>query len=170
MGPVILVIVLVLPIAEIAGFVVIGGRIGVLATLAWVILAAALGLGILRLQGMATAFQLRAALSRDEVPGRALFDGACVALAGLLLIFPGFVSDALAVPLLLPPLRGALFRLIARQVDTHLRGNMGGAAAAARGRGVVIEGEYHEIDPDGPEDTPERRRLGAGDPDSPKQP
>lgn len=166
MGPVILVIVLGLPIAEIAGFVVIGGRIGVLATLAWVILAAALGLGILRLQGMATAFQLRAALSRNEVPGRALFDGACIALAGLLLILPGFVSDALAVPLLVPPLRGALFGLIARQVDTHLRGDMGGTGARARGRGVVIDGEYHEIDPD----EPEPRRLGAGDPETPKQP
>ena len=144
MGLVILLMIFGLPIAEIAGFVVIGGRIGVLATLAWVFLAAGLGLAIIRLQGMATALQVRAALARDELPGRALFDGACVALAGLLLMIPGFVSDAVAILLLLPPLRSLAFRLIARRFAPHLRVDITGTGE--RRRGVIIEGEYQEID------------------------
>lgn len=142
MGLVITLIIFGLPVAEIVGFVVIGGRIGVLATLAWVFLAAVLGLTVLRLQGIATALQVREALARDELPGRALFDGACVALAGLFLLIPGFVTDAVAFLLLLPPLRRLLFRLIARHVEADVR------VAGHRRRSVVIDTDYEEVDPE----------------------
>lgn len=151
MGVLIPLLLLGLPIAEIAGFVVIGGRIGVLATLAWVLLAAIAGIVVMRLTGLATALQLRAALARDEPPARALFDGALVAVAGLLLLFPGFVSDAIAIVLLFPPLRAALFRLAAWRFATHVQVRpSGGAGARRQAGGVVIEGEFSEVD-EGPE-------------------
>lgn len=147
MGLIILLLVLGLPIAEIAAFVEIGGRIGLLATLVWVFLAAVAGVAVIRLQGLATALQLRAALARNELPARALFEGACVAVAGFLLLIPGFVSDAIAILLLLPPIRGLLFQAAARRIAAHV--HMASAGGAARGRqGVVIEGEFTEIDPD----------------------
>jgi UPF0716 protein FxsA len=144
MGLVILLLVLGLPIAEIAAFVEIGGEIGVLATLAWVFLAALAGMVVIRLQGLATALQLRVALARNELPARALFDGACVTIAGLLLLFPGFVSDAIAILLLLPTLRGLLFHLIARRISAHISVTRGGQGG---GRGVVIDGEFSEAEP-----------------------
>jgi UPF0716 protein FxsA len=150
MGLVILLLVLGLPIAEIAAFVEIGGEIGVLATLAWVFLAALAGMVVIRLQGLATALQLRVALARNELPARALFDGACVTIAGLLLLFPGFVSDAIAILLLLPPLRGLLFHLIARRISAHISVTRGGApppGGQGGGRGVVIDGEFSEAEP-----------------------
>jgi UPF0716 protein FxsA len=154
MGLLILLLILGLPIAEIAGFVEIGGRIGVLATLVWVLLAAVAGVTVIRLQGVATALQVRAALARDELPARALFDGACVVLAGFLLLFPGFVSDAVAVLLLLPPLRGLLFAAIARRVRTHVQVDI---RTGQRERGVIIEGEFEAVDPEDPRETPPRR-------------
>lgn len=150
MGLVILLLVLGLPIAEIAAFVLIGGEIGVLATLAWVFLAALAGMMVIRLQGVATALQLQAALSRNELPARALFDGACVTIAGMLLLFPGFVSDAVAILLLLPPLRALAFHLIARRVAAHVSVTRAGAPPGRRG--VVIEGEYSTVDPDRDDD------------------
>jgi UPF0716 protein FxsA len=156
MGLLILFLVLGLPIAEIAGFVEIGGRIGVLATLAWVFLAAVAGVTVIRLQGVATALQVRAALARDELPARALFDGACVTLAGFLLLFPGFVSDAVAVLLLLPPLRGLLFTAIARRVRTHVQVDIR-TGPGGRERGVIIEGEFEAVDPEDARETPPRR-------------
>lgn len=161
MGLMILLIIFALPAAEIAGFVVIGGRIGVLATLAWIFLAALLGLTVLRLQGMATALQVRQALARDELPGRALFDGACVAFAGFLLLIPGFVTDAVAILLLLPPLRRLLFWLVARRIEAHVRVDVTGTVRR-RGRGVVIDTDYEEVDPEAErrDDRPqEPRRL-----------
>lgn len=165
MGLVILLLVLGLPIAEIAGFVIIGGEIGVLATLAWVLLAAMAGMAVIRLQGVATALQLQAALSRNELPARALFDGACVTIAGMLLLFPGFVSDAVAILLLLPPLRALVFRLIARRVAAHVSVTRAGAPPGRRG--VVIEGEYSTVEPDtdddADDDAPPSRRLPPAD-------
>jgi len=154
MGFLILLLVLGLPIAEIAGFVAIGGRIGVLATLAWVFLAAIAGITVIRLQGLAIALQVRDALGRDELPARALFDGACVTLAGFLLLLPGFVSDAVAVLLLLPPLRGLLFAAIARHVQTHVQVDI-----RSQGReqgGVIIEGEFREVEPEDEREPPRR--------------
>lgn len=138
-----------LPIAEIVGFVEIGGRIGVLATLAWLFLAGLAGVAVIRLQGLATALELRAALARDELPARALFNGACVVAAGLLLLLPGFVSDGFALLLLLPPTRGLLFLMLARRIRGHVTMNLrGGAGGPRRGEGIVIEGEFEEVAPD----------------------
>lgn len=159
MGKLILILLIGLPIAEIVGFVEIGGRIGVLATLAWLFLAGLAGIAVIRLQGLTTAMQVRAALERDELPGRALFDGACVVAAGLLLLFPGFVSDGLGLLLMLPPLRGLLFRFLARRLKGHvamdLRGGAGGPRGTGGAGGIVIEGEFEEVAPE------DRRSAGT---------
>lgn len=147
MGLLIFLTVLGLPIAEIIGFVEIGGRIGALATLAWVFLAGLAGIAVIQMQGLATALQVRAALTRNELPARALFDAALVTLAGLLLLFPGFVSDAIALLLLLPPLRSLLFAALARRLRDHIQVDIRAAPDERRRRGVIIEGEFEEVDP-----------------------
>lgn len=171
MGLLILLGLLALPLAEIAGFVAVGGEIGVLATLGLVLLGFFAGLAVLRLQGLTTALEVRRALARDEVPARALFDGACRVTAGLLLMLPGFVSDAIAILLLLPPLRGLLFGMIARRVAAHgtVELHMRTTGRPPRGRSPVIEGEFEEVDPDDPDDRPGQppRLAGDGSPDDP---
>lgn len=158
MGRLIIIVLLGLPLAEIAAFVAVGGRIGVLATLTLVVLAFAAGLAVLRLQGLATALEVQRAFARDELPARALFDGACRVLAGLLLMLPGFVSDAVAIVLLLAPARDLMFRLVGRQVTAH--GHVDLHMRTAR-RGGVIEGEFEEVDPDRPgAERPPLRRPG----------
>ena len=111
MGRPIALAVLALPFVEIAGFVVIGGRIGVLATLAWVVLTAMLGLALIRRQGLDALGRARAALRRGESPTAELADAALVSLAGVLLLLPGFVTDAFGLVLALPPVRR---RIVAR--------------------------------------------------------
>src|SRR5262245_35669888 len=120
---------LLLPLAEIAVFVCVGSAIGVFATLGLVLLAGIAGIAILRLQGLATLRRVRTALDRGEVPGAALFDGACLVFAGLLLIIPGFLTDAVALLLLIPPLRATLRGWMARRLQVKTaRSATGGAA------------------------------------------
>ena len=116
MGRLFLIAVLALPLLEIAGFVVVGRAIGVFATLGLVLLAGVLGVLVLRAKGMALPFQLRAAVERGELPGRSIADAMLVALAGGLLIIPGFVTDIVALLLLLPPVRGLIYTALSRKL------------------------------------------------------
>ncbi|MBX6320484.1 MAG: FxsA family protein [Rhodospirillaceae bacterium] len=135
MGAVLLIALLVFPFAEIALLIVVGGAIGVLPTLALLAFAVVAGVALIRLQGFATLLKVRAALGRGEPPAAALFEGACVVAAGLLLILPGFLSDALGLALLsFVPLRRVLLDWAWRR------------ARARRAGGTVIEGEYETVE------------------------
>jgi len=100
---------LALPLVEIAAFILIGQAIGVVPTLLGVVLTGLLGMLVLRYQGAASLRDLRGAMARGELPGRAIADAMMIGLAGLLLLLPGYVTDALALLLLLPPVRGAIY-------------------------------------------------------------
>ena len=101
---------LILPLAEIAGFILVGRAIGVLATLALVVLSTLVGLMLLRAQRVRVSAALRGGM-RDMTAPRLLGDAAYKSLAGVLLLIPGFVTDAVGLLLLLPPVR-ALIRLV----------------------------------------------------------
>ena len=107
---------LVLPLIEIALFVVVGRAIGLLPTLALVILAALVGGMLLRQQGLQVISRLRTNVSAGTIPGRTMFDAMLVGLAAVLLILPGFLSDIVALVLLVPPVRGWMFSALAGRV------------------------------------------------------
>ena len=109
-----------LPFLEIAGFVWIGGKLGVALTLVWVIGAMLAGLALLRHTGLQAVGRLRAALAEGREPGHSIIDAACFAAAALLLIIPGFVSDALALILLLPVTRHWLLRRTAAHFEARV--------------------------------------------------
>jgi len=153
MPALVLVLFLLLPLAEIAVFVRIGGVLGIIPTLALVLLSAFGGLAIIRAQGLATLRRVRVALDCGELPAADLFDGACLVMAGVLLIVPGFITDSIALLVLLPPVRTALRRrlggwLVGRRADRHPPM-------------VVIEGEFTEMDDDGGQPLGAARRHGA---------
>jgi UPF0716 protein FxsA len=114
-----------LPFLEIAGFVWLGGKLGVFLTLIWVIGAMLAGLALLRHTGLQAVSRLRAALAEGKEPGHSIIDAACFAAAAILLIIPGFVSDALALILLLPATRHWLLRRTAAHFETRVYRNTG---------------------------------------------
>ncbi|WIY52834.1 FxsA family protein [Devosia sp. YIM 151766] len=107
---------LLLPLAEIAMFIVVGRAIGLLPTLALVILAAIAGMLLLRRQGLDVVSRLRSNVNAGTIPGRTMFDTMMIGLAGLLLVVPGFLSDIAALILLLPPVRASIFSALAGRV------------------------------------------------------
>lgn len=109
-----------LPFLEIAGFVWIGSKLGVVLTLVWVLGAMVAGLFLLRQTGMQAVGKLRAALAEGAEPGHSLLDAACFTAAAMLLIIPGFFSDALAVLLMLPAVRHWLLRRTAGHFETRV--------------------------------------------------
>jgi UPF0716 protein FxsA len=150
-------LILALPFLEIAGFVVIGGRIGLGLTLLWLLAAGLLGLALIRHGGLNALLKLQTALNEGREPGHSLIDGAAMVAAGMLLIVPGFASDALALILLLPATRNFLLRRMAHHFDTRVYrtgGDSGGGAG--RRRTTIIEGEFEVVEPE--EDEKPRRQ------------
>lgn len=136
------VLILLLPVLEIAGFVIIGGRIGLGLTLLWVLAAAMGGIALIRRGGLNAVTKLQGAMAQGHEPGHSLIDGAAIVIAGLLLIVPGFASDFLALVLLLPWTRDFLLRRAARHFETRVyRGG-------TKPRTTVIEGEFEVVEPE----------------------
>ena len=108
-----------LPIVEIALFIQVGGLIGVWATLALVVLAAVGGMAVIRSQGAHAWMQAQRSLAELRDPSRPLAHGMMLMIAGLLLILPGFFTDAMGLLLLIPPLRDLIMRQAGRRMGVR---------------------------------------------------
>jgi UPF0716 protein FxsA len=106
------------PAAEIAVFILIGGIIGVLPTLAIILLTAVIGSILLRRQGTEVLRRIRREIEADRVPGADLVHGAMILVAGVLLLTPGLVTDTLGFLLFIPALRTRIWRGLKARVDT----------------------------------------------------
>jgi len=105
---------IVLPIAELYVIIKVGEAIGVLPTIALLILDAFLGVALWRSQGRAAWRRFNQALAEGRIPAREVFDGAMVILGGAFLITPGFITDVIGILLLAPPTRAIFRGLVAR--------------------------------------------------------
>jgi UPF0716 protein FxsA len=135
------------PLLEIALLIKAGETIGFWPTMALLVAAAALGVTVIRAQGLSMVGRMFAAMSEGKLPIEPMVDTYAVVTAGFLLIMPGFLSDAVGLVLLVPPLRRA-----------GMRWAMPGLAAPSRtfktgqpqtsARATVIEGTYERIGED----------------------
>jgi UPF0716 protein FxsA len=101
------------PLIEIGGFIAVGKAIGVLPTLAAIVVSGVLGAVLLRVEGVRVLRQTLAALQSGKRPDRALAHAGLTALGGLLLLLPGFFSDIIGLALFLPPVRAVVITLFA---------------------------------------------------------
>jgi UPF0716 protein FxsA len=104
-------------LAEIATFIIVGEQIGVLGTLGLTVLAMVAGIVLLRHQGVATLARIRTEVDAGRVPARPLADTAVLAVAALLMIVPGFISDVVGIALFIPALRNAFWDRLQRQFE-----------------------------------------------------
>ena len=128
--PLLPLILLALPLVEIAGFAFVGGLIGVLPTVALVIATTLLGAVLLRIQGIGIIGRIRAALETGDPVERELVHGLMIAIAGLLLVIPGFFTDMLGLALFLAPLRELVWRVLKSRIVI-----VGAAGAGCRRHG-----------------------------------
>ncbi|MEC8919154.1 MAG: FxsA family protein [Pseudomonadota bacterium] len=89
-------------IADFALLFTIGAKIGLLASLAWIIVSAAFGIHLIRRESLLTLQRARERMAAGEIPSDELMAGASFLLAGILLIAPGFLSDIVGLLCLLP--------------------------------------------------------------------
>ncbi|MDF1763825.1 MAG: FxsA family protein, partial [Oleibacter sp.] len=103
-----LLIFIVIPMIELVLLIKVGSTIGILPTLGLILLTAFIGVNLLRRQGMATLMRARQNMEQGKLPAQELAEGFLLALAGALLLTPGFVTDAIGFTLLVPSMRKRL--------------------------------------------------------------
>ena len=105
MGLALLVLFLVVPFVELYVIIQVGHVLGVVPTLALLVAISMLGASLCKREGLAVVRRIQEQVAERRLPGVALLDGALVLLAGALLLTPGFITDAVGLLLLLPPVR-----------------------------------------------------------------
>jgi UPF0716 protein FxsA len=107
---------LAVPILELAVIIQVGRTIGVLDTLALLVLISLTGAWLVRREGLGVLRRIQQQMNAGEVPGTELVDGLLILLGGALMLTPGFVTDAFGLALLLPPVRAAVRTVVARRL------------------------------------------------------
>lgn len=134
---------------EIAVFVIVGQRIGVVLTLLLLLASFACGLALIRSTGIRISQVLRQRPATAEEASRLATAAGFRMLSGVLLLIPGFLTDILAAVLLVPA------------VQRHFRGRFTGGYGDFRAewnpgpvrQGPIIEGEAIEIEGEISDDT-----------------
>lgn len=143
---------IVIPIVEIALFIQVGGFIGLWPTLAIVIVTAMAGTYLVKRQGLAELARIQNSLNTLDNPTRPLAHGAMILASGLLLLTPGFFTDAVGFLLLIPGVRDKVMQVVRDRIDVKsftMGQNPNGPSQPAQDD--ILEAEYVEVPPrDGP--------------------
>jgi UPF0716 protein FxsA len=132
MVPILVLVFVLVPLAELAVLIAVGDWIGLVPTLILLLAVSVVGAWLAKREGLAAWRRFQQALAEGRMPTVEVADGAMILLAGALLLTPGFLSDVVGVLLLLPPTRAMARRLAPRLAERRLR--------RRGGRRVVVDG------------------------------
>ena len=97
---------------EVAVLMWVGHVVGLGWTLAWIFGSSLLGIAMVRVAGLHGVVRIHRKLRQQELPTEELLEMALILIGGCMLIAPGFLSDAIGLLLLVPPVRWGLLRLV----------------------------------------------------------
>lgn len=172
MFPILLLLFILVPIIEIGLFIQVGGFLGLWPTIALVLITAFVGASLVRSQGLQTLMNVQNRLQQGELPAQQIVEGVMLAVAGVLLLTPGFMTDALGMSILLPAPRAVIAKyLMSKMVVRSVGGGFQGGFEQQNGfdqdpfqrnpfdqshdKGNTFEGEYERKD----DDDNDRNRL-----------
>ncbi len=107
----------IVPLAELFILIEIGSHIGALNTVLLVLMSAMLGVLLARRQGLRTLQQIQLNLSQGQIPAEELIDGVLILFGGILFVTPGVLTDLFALILLFPFTRTYFKRWLRRRFD-----------------------------------------------------
>lgn len=135
------------PIIEMYLLIKVAGYIDAWPTIGLVMLTAVIGVALLKRQGLATLTRGVGRMNRGEIPAREMAEGILLAVAGALLVTPGFVTDCVGFVLLFPPSRMAIAGELLKRVQVQgmsAQGVYTTRTEAHRDGPVTLEGDYEK--------------------------
>ena len=136
MNPILLTIILV-PVIEIYLLIKIGSQIGAITTIFMIFMTAIIGVYYAKYEGLNTLKSGFSQLNKNETPAYEVISGAAIAFAALLLIVPGFVTDALGFLLIFPLTRKLIFNRFAKKIKPR-----------ENKKNNFIDGDFEDIEDD----------------------
>lgn len=131
---------------EISLLVAIGSSIGVLPLILLMIAISAAGLWLIKLRGNITLLEIRSQLAQGKVPTQAVISSVLFAMAGVLLLIPGILSDILAILLVLPVTKhlaqAYLAKLFASKIRFSAFGQQGFSQQTSHQNAETFEAEF----------------------------
>ena len=137
-----LIIFVLIPVIEISLFIEIGSFVGSFNTILLIFTTALIGVYFVRQQGISTYSKLYNQLQNQEAPIQTMFEGLVILISGILLITPGFFTDALGFLGLIPLTRVIFIKIVANSVLSRY-----GMKNQSSDDGF-IEGDFEEINDD----------------------
>ena len=157
---------IIIPLVELYCIIAVGEVIGAFWTIMLVLLTAVVGVNLLRFQGMSTLARAQKNMAQGQVPAMEMMEGVALAVAGILLITPGFITDSIGFLCLIPASRQVIVRYIMARATVRSnfsagaggfqqsqhqqhkgQGDQPGKPDARRPKvGRTIEGEYKRED------------------------
>ncbi|PMO70290.1 FxsA family protein [Vibrio splendidus] len=167
MFPILLLLFIFVPIIEIGLFIQVGGFLGLWPTIALVLITAFVGASLVRSQGIQTLMSVQGRLQQGEMPAQQILEGVMLAVAGVLLLTPGFMTDVLGMLVLLPAPRAMIAKkMMEKMVVSNMSGGFHAGGQAGFGQspfgqdpfnsgpsdqskdGNTFEGEFEKKDDD----------------------
>ena len=130
----VLIAIILVPVIEIYLFIKIGSQIGALTTITLIFVTAILGIIYARYEGLNTLKSAFLQLIKNEIPVYEIISGAAITFAALLLIIPGFATDAIGFLLIFPLSRKFVLKILSSKFQMKKKTNE-----------KFIDGEYEEI-------------------------
>ena len=149
--PILFIIFIVVPIIEIAIFIQAGDWFGLGPTLIMIVVTAVIGVSLLRQQGLSTLYKAQLKMNQGEIPAIEMIEGIMLAVAGALLITPGFFTDTIGFLLLIPALRRYLFTTaLEKKIKMHMQSQQTQFSDSqfdtSNDEHRTIDGQYKNID------------------------
>ncbi|CAM3089127.1 FxsA family protein [Vibrio neptunius] len=141
MFPILLLMFIFVPIIEIGLFISVGGYLGLWPTIALVLITAFVGASLVRSQGLQTLMSVQNRLQQGELPAQQIVEGVMLAVSGVLLLTPGFMTDALGMLVLLPAPRAAMAKYLMSKMTVQ---SVGGGFQGGFGSGNFQQGPFDQ--------------------------
>ncbi|QCU90736.1 FxsA family protein [Thiomicrorhabdus sediminis] len=133
----------VVPLIELYFLIQVGSWIGALPTVLLTIATAVIGVFLMRSQGLATLQTAQTQMAQGESPQATLMHGVLIFLGGVMLFFPGLISDTIGLLLLIPLVRNLLIKVSAKGMKTQ-------GYYRYQQDDNIYEGQWHEKEPQAP--------------------
>ena len=129
-----LILIILIPLIEIYLFIKIGSSIGAFNTISLILITAIVGVYYARYEGLNTLKSAISQIVTNKLPIYEIISGTALAIASLLLIFPGFATDLIGLLLIFPVTRRIIFKKVSTKYKQSNKSN------------DPIEGEYKDLD------------------------